>query len=708
MRFLFKPFIALLFFWPAIVLCDGEGLMRDLMLVNFWDCYLAQRMPVYYNHLLQGGYINMPSARMGTEGELGGGFAYVSPYRIYSLRAQLTSWLEATGNYRVFLGVPDPLLTSRGFGDFSDKGANLKIALLKPEDSDYALPGFAVGIDDFMGTKAFNGEYLVMTKVHPRLNLEWSFGGGLDRFSGVFGGVNWMPFLSSSNPWLRPFCLVAEFDGTNYQKDPHPRGREYKTKFNAGLKYRLLDHIDFSLSYVRGKELAGAISAFYNFGNTRGLLPKIDDTLPYRAPINIERIGPNRPEDVMAQDFYYAMRAQGFDLLEVAVDCNRLKLKVYNNKYRLESDVRLRLNNLVAYLTPIDIDEVIIVQESEGFPIQEYVYPMEMVRKFSVGWAGNPELDAVVPLRNPRCYPPMRVIFKKPLDLVNFELLPKTRTLFGSSRGKFKYALGLNYGMNGFLWGNIYYSLLLGSVFFTDLEGVSSVDILNPSQLLNVHTLVVDYFKQKGVTFDEFYLQKNWSLGRGWFSRLNLGYFDQMYGGFSGELLYYPVSECQFAVGLEGAVLKRRTKTGLGFENTMRKLEGFEPHFVPFTGSQYFLDFYYNFMNLNIEGKVKGGKFLANDWGARFELSRYFQSGLRITIWYTWTNGNDRVNGHQYYDKGIELSMPMDIFYTHSERDKWYYGLSAWLRDVGYAAYTGEGLYNMINDQRTVRKYGPR
>ena len=453
--------------------------------------------------------------------------------------------------------------------------------------------------------------------------------------------------------------------------------------------------------------MAGSISAFYNFGNTKGLLPKIHDKIPYRSPINIERVGPLRSEDVMAQDFYYAMKQQGFDLLEVSLGdgpCRRLKMVVYNNKYRVESEVRLRLNNLVAYLTPLDVDEVIIVQESEGFPIQEYVYPMEYVRKFSVGFAGNPELDAVVPTKNPRCcYPPMRTIFSKPLDLVNFEVAPKTRTLFGSATGKFKYALGLNYGINGFFWKDIYYSFTLGTFFFTDVEGVNSIDRLNPSQLLNVQTEVVEYYKQKGVTFDNFYLQKNSYLGRGWFSRFSIGYFDQMYGGAAGEILYYPVSDCQIAIGAEAAVLKRRTRTGLGFVNTIRKLDGYVAKQVPFTGSQYFLDFYYNFSQLNIEAKVMAGKFLANDWGARFELSRYFQSGLRVTIWYTRTNGNDRVNGQLYFDKGIELSMPLDIFYTRTERDKCRYTLAAWLRDVGYFAYTGERLYNTINDQRQWR-----
>ena len=77
------------------------------------------------------------------------------------------------------------------------------------------------------------------------------------------------------------------------------------------------------------------------------------------------------------------------------------------------------------------------------------------------------------------------------------------------------------------------------------------------------------------------------------------------------------------------------------------------------------------------------GKFLANDWGARFELGRKFESGLTITIWYTLTNGHDVINGSVYHDKGIAFTMPLDIFYTCYDRDYWHYGLAAWLRDVG-------------------------
>ncbi|MCB1114447.1 MAG: YjbH domain-containing protein, partial [Chlamydiia bacterium] len=119
-----------------------------------------------------------------------------------------------------------------------------------------------------------------------------------------------------------------------------------------------------------------------------------------------------------------------------------------------------------------------------------------------------------------------------------------------------------------------------------------------------------------------------------------------------------------------------------------------------FTGSQYFLNLYYRWFDANLDFKVSGGKFLANDYGVRFQVSRYFDSGLRIYAWYTLTNGGDQINGKTYYDKGVGFSMPLDIFYTHSDRERWGYGMSAWLRDVGVKAKTGRDLYEMITEER--------
>lgn len=687
-----------------------SNLMNDLMIVDYWNNRLNDRMPVTYNHLLCGGYFSMPSARMGCEGEMGVGYGYVPPYRIWSARFQMTDRLEVTGNYRVFSGIDDPVLSQHGFGDFSDKGANFKLSLFHPEDSNYKLPGLAIGMEDFMGTRAFNAQYIVLTHVFIEEGLEASLGYGGGRINGFFGGFCWMPWRKSCNAYLKGLSFVAEYDANKYKSkhlEPHPEGRVQKTPLNVGFKYRLWDQLDFSVSYIRGAAWAASVSTFYNFGETEGILPKIDDPMPYTAPVVNEPIGLLRPAEALAHDLIYAFREQGIDILQVWLSFGDtgekiLRLRVINEVYRSENEFIDRLDHLIAFLTPNDVDFVIVTIDCEGFPIQEYHYRMEFVRSYAEKAMGPYELGILSPICEatyPNEYTDW-LLFKKNRDLLDWDILPKNYTYFGSSTGKFKYALGVQGIFSGYLWNDIYYSVALGWIGMNNISDIRDMDRLNPSQLLNVRTTIIRYYQQKGVTLDEAYLQKTWNMGNGFYSRLTAGYFEVEYGGGAAEVLYYPVGS-DWAVSLEGAIVKKReVGSWFGVTNKIRKLDGFIPTFHKFTGSQYFLNLYYEWRNAKLDFRLKIGKFLANDYGIRYELSRYFPSGLRITFWYTYTNGHDKINGQTYYDKGFAFTMPLDIFYTHSDRAQWGYGMSAWLRDVGASAFTGQELYYLINDQR--------
>lgn len=696
---------------PKAEAATKEGdLFNDLLIVDYWNREINDRMPVYFNHLLQGGYFNMPSARMGCEGEIGGGFSYVPPYRNYNFRCQLTNFLEVSGNYRVFIGVEDPVLSPLGFGDFSDKGANVKLSLFRAEDSDYRLPGLAIGLEDFMGTQNFKAKYIVATKVFLKEDVEFSLGYGGERIHQWFGGISWIPFRRSCNKWLEGICLAVEYDATAYKNEAyekHPKGRKQKSHFNFGLKYRLWDMFDFSLAYVRGKKLAASVSAYYNFGMTEGFIAKINDPLPYKAPVNTEPLSNWRPEFDFVQELNFAFCQQGFELLDCWLGYNEchqktLRLRIYNESYRLECQVRERLNAMLAYIIPCNIDQVIVVMDAEGFPIQQYCYNMDFVRSFACKELCPCELEILTPLvevdyGNPYSY---RRIFHKKRDLFEPIVLPKTHTFFGSAKGKFKYSLGLNVGGDGYLPSDIYYSFLFGYNFFTDLYHISSTDRLNPSQLINVRTDIVRYYQQRGITLDEAYLQKCWNLGRGFYMRLAGGYFEEEYAGVATEALYYPVNSC-FAAGIEAALFKKRSYHGFGFTSKVRQLNGFTPSWKNFEfGYQYFFNLYYDWKAMQLDFRVKIGKFLARDVGVRTEVSRYFPSGLRMSVWYTYTNGKDRINGHTYHDKGVSFSLPLDVFFTHSSRKRWSYDIAAWLRDVGVIAETGQHLYELITDQR--------
>lgn len=692
-------------------ICEGlgePGLMRDLLLVNYWDKRLNERFPVVYDHLLQGGYFSMPSARMGEEGEVSIGYAWVPPYYQYSLKLQLVDFLEVSGSYRVFRGIDDPILTPLGFGDYSDKGANVKLSLFKPEDSHYQIPGLAIGLEDFMGTSSFKAYYIVLTQVFLKYNLEVSLGYGAHRIRKWFGGLNWMPFRHSKYTSLQNLSFVVEYDAIPYKDElieKHPKGRVKRSPINFGIKYRLWEMFDLSLAYIRGDKVALSISTNYNFGSTKGIVPKLENALPYSAPVNLQPLGCLRPEDVMMQDLIFAFNDQGIDVLDAWLGCEKgekvLRLKLINLLYREEECFKERITAILAALTPQDIQKVIVVVDTFIVSVQEYHFNMTLVRRYHNKEMGRFEFDLLTPTKEVS-YPNQlqsKLIFYKEKERFNLELFPRTQTLFGSSRGKFKYALGLTLGINGFLGNEIYYSIQLGYFFLSDLHDISHVDRLNPSQLPHVRSDIIEYYKQKSITLDEAYLERVWNWGRGWYTRISVGLLEIEYAGVGTEWLYYPVNSA-WAVGMDFAVLKKRTHDSWGFTDYVIKLHGFKPERMRFIGTQYFLNIYYDWSCNNLEFKVSAGKFLADDFGARMEVSRYFPSGLRVGFWYTLTNGNDKINGQTYYDKGVFFSMPLDIFYTKSSRSRWGYGMSAWLRDVGVRARSGTELYNLINQQR--------
>ncbi len=359
------------------------------------------------------------------------------------------------------------------------------------------------------------------------------------------------------------------------------------------------------------------------------------------------------------------------------------------------------MSALLCSLIPDNIDGIIVVFDTFNFPIQELYYEATYLRRYRDQEIGRYELHILTPFREvsyPNLYT-SQLIFRRELEWWNIELLPKINSLFGSARGKFKCALGLSLNINGFLFDHIFYSISLGYYFASYFNKLQDVDRINPSQIINVRTDIIRYYQQRGVTVDEAYLEKIWNWGSGWYTRLSVGLFEIEYGGVASECLYYPVNS-QWAFGMDFAILKKRAPHGVDFTSYARKLHGFKPSRVKFLGSQYFFNFYYDWRRANLDFKISMGKFLAGDFGVRTEISRYFPSGLRLGFWYTYTNAQDVINNAVYHDKGIYFSVPLDIFYTKTSRSRWGYGMSAWLRDAGVYAFTGNHLYELINQER--------
>lgn len=682
-----------------------EELSDALTIAAYWDQKQNERFPTTYNHTLSTGYFVTPSARMTEEGEIGLGIAAAPPYLNWNARIQPFSFLELSANYRVFRGYQDPTIGHLGFGDYADRGANFKLSVITPELSIYKLPGLAVGIDDFMGSKKFTTYYIVGTQVWPELGLEGSFGWGAGRYThgpsgGFFGGFNWFPLYSYRNKWVQGFCFTAEFDPTHYHNDPHPHGRESNTPINFGAKYNFCDLLELSASCLRGKVFAAAGSVQFNWGKTEGLLPKISDPCPYTSPVDREPLGCIRLAQVMIQSMSYALDSQGFQLTKSWLDNSTLWLRLMNCRYRQEHLMRIRLQHLLAALTPSNIETVVVEIESNGLVCQQYVYPRALLLRY-VGHCITPfEFDLLTPREEACSSPPGEMLFNRKYPLWRVKPSPRLENFFGSASGKYKYDLGVKLDIEGFLPFNWFYEVQISNTLFSNIQTLSDFDFFSPSQLPNVATDYIRYRQSHALSWDRLYLQKSLNLGRGFFGRVAGGYFQINYAGVAAESLWYP-AHSHFAIGLEGAVVKKRRYTGLGFQSTLRHFEGRKPIYSAYsTLQQYFLNLYFDIPELQVFTKISLGQFLAKDKGIRGELTRYFDNGIRLTGWMTLTNAGDQIHGENYYDRGIAIEIPFDLFFKCSSRRIWNYALAAWLRDAGYSIWTGRALFETLNRER--------
>ncbi|MCH9630014.1 MAG: hypothetical protein S4CHLAM37_00050 [Chlamydiia bacterium] len=682
-------------------------LFRNLSIVKKVNQDIKKHLPLIYSYPLIVGYFNMPSARMGKAGMTALGFSYLPPYNIYGLNFQMFDNIEFVGNYRVFKGVTESGFGDQGYGDDTDRCASVKFALYQQHNGLKYIPSIALGFDDFYGSRRFNSFYVCATEELANLGLELTFGWSKGRIKGFYGGLAWSPFFESELKALRKLSFIAEYDAIDYKnnKHEHPKGRDVRFPVNVGFSWNLFDFLQIKASTIRGKKIAASAVINYNLGTTKGFFPKVDNPAFYTSPVNEQPIGHLRTEKELAQELAYAFCEQGLNLyaayLNTANGRNTLWLKVINTRYREELQVRDRIQHLLATLIPANVVSTTVVIEADGIPTQAYFFRTPDLERFRDGKIGDYELQALSPIIEATSQPGnAELLYRRKKDIWTFTFRPRLITFFGSTTGKIKYTLGFVGGPEGYLFDDIYYKLQMSFNMKTSLTDVGDRDVYNTSRLINVRSDSVRYFRSARLTVEQAYMQKGYNVGRGWFTRAAVGYFEPAYMGLALEALYYPVGS-NWAFGIEGAGVLKRKYQGLGVTTKIRKFDSKDvPEYVHYIGYQYFFDVYYEYRPWNLDFKISMGQFLARDKGARFEVGRYFPSGMKFSIWYTITDGGDRVNYKRYYDKGVAFNIPLDFFLRKSSRSMLGYAVSAWLRDVGAKAATGNMLYPTIQTER--------
>jgi len=221
------------------------------------------------------GLLDMPTSRYAPDGEFSVGFSAMSPaFEHYEVGFQALPWLETTFRY-------SRLDRYLGDADLYDRSLGVKIRLSK---EDKYWPSISVGAQDILGTGAFGGEYFVASKKFGDFDFTGGIGWrGLNGFSsfsnpfgmlfksfktsntdvttgtfllkdffhgakaGLFGGVSW------DTP-INGLTLIAEVSGEAYSQERFVGSLDYKTPFNFGFSYQVIDGLQIGGGYFYGSQ----------------------------------------------------------------------------------------------------------------------------------------------------------------------------------------------------------------------------------------------------------------------------------------------------------------------------------------------------------------------------------------------------------------------------------------------------------------------
>jgi len=156
-----------------------------------------------------------------------------------------------------------------------------------------------------------------------------------------------------------------------------------------------------------------------------------------------------------------------------------------------------------------------------------------------------------------------------------------------------------------------------------------------------------------------------------------------MYGGVGGQWLYVERGEpWAFDVSVE-AVKQRDFDGRFGFRDYQTV--------TALAAMHYRLPYQSTFT-------VRAGRFLARDFGARFEVKRRFRIGMELGAWYTVTDVVDKGVGNEanYRDKGVFVSIPFEGLLPNDTRVVTGFALSPWTRDPGQMVNSPVDLYQML------------
>jgi len=177
-------------------------------------------------------------------------------------------------------------------------------------------------------------------------------------------------------------------------------------------------------------------------------------------------------------------------------------------------------------------------------------------------------------------------------------------------------------------------------------------------------------YKQQDVSLNRLLFQQIGKAEMPVYGRIAAGLLETEYAGLDVEAAA-PLFRGRLIADASGSLTRKRSPdTTFGFANDTW-------YRTALLGAQL------NIPEADLSFGVKGGRFLAGDYGAVFSVSKFIR-GVTLSAWYSLTDTSifsDPYNSG-YHDKGISVVIPIRLFLGRDSRTTYRFSLSPWTRDV--------------------------
>lgn len=708
------------------------------------------------------GLMQTPTARMRAEGEFGLGVSTVRPYNQVHFFLQPLPWLEGSVRYTDVTNEfysSDPSFS--GTQHYKDKSADLKVRLLDEGQywPAVAVGLQDIGGTGLFSSEYFVGNYhwydldfsfgLAWGRLgsggdiyNPLRALSGHFdknrysdssnagGTGLNRLFtgqtvGPFGGVEW-------NTPIKGLALRLEYDGNDYEHEGLGDNQRQDSPINVGLAYRGLKGLDMGVAFERGNTVMARFAIYTNFQELRGLIKSadplpmalrpapqansVDDiTVPGNGaaslPATTDAAAPSAqtstpaatvaaaptpsPQPLAAPEtssedrhefvlkLKDSLKQQGFVLIAMDYDDFLKEVRVWlsQDKYRNPAKAVGRTARVLAATAPAEVSKFTLVFVDQGMENYRAAVYRQDFEKAARENDPDAALSSVV-LEGPgNGYSGAEYFDATRLPKFSWDMGPAIRQSVG--------------GPDTFYAGQLYWKVA-GAVAITDHLNITSsagfnivnnfndIKLQSNSTLPHVRSDIVKYLQQGSDGLINLEADYTWSPYPDWYHRVSLGIFEEMYAGVATELLYRPYGR-SWAVAFDVNRVKQR-----GYD------EMFD--FLPYAVTTGHATLYYRPGFYNLLFKLSAGQYLAKDKGGTIDISREFDSGVRVGIFATKTNISGAQFGEGSFDKGVYISLPLDLFFATSSRREAGFTFRPLTRDGGQMVYDGPELYFTVKN----------